>query len=68
MDEYAAETRPPVRLVGINGNAYSVLAACRKAAQKAGWDQDAIKAFFTEATSDDYNHLLATAMEYFDVS
>ena len=59
--------RPPVKLVGQDGNAFAVLGACRKAAKDAGWTDDRIEAFVTDATSGDYDHLLGSAMRHFDV-
>jgi hypothetical protein len=57
-----------VRLTGINGNAFSVLGACRRAAERARLPQEEIDAFYTEAKSDDYDHLIQTAMRWFDVT
>ena len=59
--------RPPVKLVGQDGNAFAVLGACRRAAKDAGWSDDRIETFVTDATAGDYDHLLGTAMKYFDV-
>ena len=59
--------RPPVKLVGQDGNAFAVLGACRKAAMDAGWSDARIEEFVTDATSGDYDHLLGTAMRHFDV-
>lgn len=56
-----------VRLVGEDGNAFSILGSCRRAMRRAGLDNDEIEAFSTEATSGDYDHLLQTCMAWFDV-
>ena len=61
-------TKPAVKLIGADGNAFAVIGACQKAASKAGWSQDQIKSVMDEMMAGDYNHLLATAMEHFDVS
>ena len=58
---------PKVKMVGEDGNAFAILARCRKAARKAGWSKEAVENFTTHATSGDYDHLLVTVMEYFDV-
>jgi hypothetical protein len=58
---------PRVKLIGRDGNAFAVLAACKKAATKAGWTSEQWTAFHTEATSRDYNHLLATVARNFDI-
>ena len=60
--------KPKVKLIGRNGNAFAILGNCQKALRKAGWDKEQVKAFMDEATSGDYNHLLATEMTYCDVS
>ncbi len=57
-----------VRLSGQDGNVFNVLGLCVDAARKAGLPQQEIDAFFTEATSGDYNKALATCQAWFDVS
>ena len=47
-----------VQLTGEDGNAFSIIAAVSRAATE----------FWDEATSGDYDHLLATAMRWVDVS
>ena len=61
------EERPILELVGQDGNAFNVLGLARRAARNAGWTKEKIDAFLNEAMSGDYNHLLATCMEHFDV-
>lgn len=56
-----------VKLVGEDGNAFAILGRAARAARKAGVPTEAIEAFRKDATSGDYDHLLATVMEYFDV-
>lgn len=60
-------TRPPVNLVGIDSNAFMILGACLKAAKKAGMTKEWQDTFMNEAKSGDYDHLLQTAIKYFDV-
>ena len=60
--------QPKVKLVGQDGNAFAIMGACRKAAQKAGWTPEQISAVMTEMRSGDYSHLLCVAMDNFDVS
>ena len=59
-------TNIKLSLVGEDGNAFSILGRARAALRRARrmdlWD-----AFHKEATSGDYNNLLATCMRYFDV-
>ena len=56
-----------VKLVGQNGNAFNILAICLQAMRRAGLLQEERDAFHKEATSGNYDHLLATCMEWFDV-
>ena len=56
-----------VELVGTDGNAFAVLGAVTKALRRAGVSVAERDAFFAEATSGDYDHLLATAMRWVDV-
>jgi hypothetical protein len=55
-----------VQLTGEDGNAFAVLGAVRKALVDAG-HQDEVEAFFAEATSGDYDHLLGTCMRWVTV-
>lgn len=57
-----------VELLGHDGNAFAIIGRCTKAMRRAGVDKATIDAFTKEAMSGDYDHLLATAMEWFDVS
>jgi len=64
----AQESKPILQLTGQDGNAFFILGKARQAARKAGWDQQQISKFMEDAMSGNYNHLLQTCMEYFDVS
>ena len=55
-----------VTLIGHDGNAFTVLGRCRKTARDAGLSEDEIANFTAEATAGDYDHLLQTAMRWFD--
>lgn len=57
-----------VKLVGRDGNAFAVLGECRRAARKAGISQEDTDMFVKKATSGNYDQLLATCLEYFEVS
>ncbi len=60
--------RPRVKLVGEDGNAFTILGLCRRAALHLGlWTQKEWEAFREEATAGDYAHLLATVMDHFEV-
>tara|TARA_R110002124_G_scaffold273436_1_gene442843 strand:- start:136 stop:336 length:201 start_codon:yes stop_codon:yes gene_type:complete len=55
-----------VELTGHDGNAFVVLGRCRQAAQQADLNDDQIAAFMAEAVEGDYDHLLRTAMLWFN--
>ncbi len=57
-----------VRLVGTDGNAFAVLGAVSRALRRAGVAKEERDAFFAEATSGDYDHLLATVRRWVEVS
>jgi hypothetical protein len=67
MTNIMCENRPRLELTGKDGNAFNILGLAKKAAEEAGWQRARIEVFIREATSKDYNHLLETCMEYFDV-
>ncbi len=52
-----------LELVGLNGNAFNLLAHFRQAARHQGWTVEAIQAVIDEATNADYEHLLATLLD-----
>lgn len=56
-----------VRLTGEDGNAFNILGICLRAMRRAGLNQAERDAFQAEATSGNYNHLLATCMKWFEV-
>lgn len=53
-------------LVGINGNAYSIMGYVRVAMYDAKMTKDDIDAYVKDATSSDYNHLVAVSCEMID--
>ena len=55
-----------LQLVGLDGNAYSVMGAFKRAARRQGWTDPEIKAVLDEAMSGDYDHLLATILKHTD--
>jgi len=56
-----------VNIIGQNGNAFCILGICKKAMERAKLPQTEIDAFMAEATSGNYDHLLATVMAWFNV-
>jgi len=55
------------RLVGEDGNAFSILGRFQKAARRAGWSKEETDAVIKEAMSGDYNHLLAFLCRHCDL-
>jgi hypothetical protein len=53
-----------VKLVGNDGNAFAILGRVIRAMRKADIGDAEIKAFQNEATSGDYDNLLATCMRW----
>ncbi len=60
--------KPKVSLSGQDGNAFSILDVCRKAARKAGWTAAVWEDVRDEMMGGDYDHLLQVAMKHFDVN
>ena len=58
--------RPVLVLIGHDGNAFNVLAKARRALLLAGRGDEWVT-FVAEATCGNYQHLLATVMEWFEV-
>jgi hypothetical protein len=56
--------KPPVLLYG--GDATAMLAACQRAARRAGWTEPQIESFTAATTAADYEHLLAVILRRFD--
>lgn len=56
-----------VKLVGKDGNAFYILGSCLRAMRQAGLSKEECDKFQTEATSGNYDHLLATCIEWFNV-
>lgn len=56
-----------VELIGHDGNAFTVIGRCCQAAREAGLSDSEIAAFTAAATAGDYDHLLQTAMQWFEI-
>ena len=59
--------KPFLRLVGQDGNAFSIMGHVKKAARKANWTDERIEAMLEEMRAGDYDALLRTVMKHFDV-
>lgn len=57
-----------VRLVGENGNAFSILARVGTALRKAGVSPEEVARYNDEAMSGDYDNLLAVTIAWVSVS
>jgi hypothetical protein len=55
-----------VQLSGEDGNAFAILGRTAAALRHAGVPHEQVDAFFAEATSGDYDHLLQTTMAWVD--
>jgi hypothetical protein len=51
-------------LVGLDGNAFSLMGAFQKQARREKWKESEINAVLDKCQSGDYNHLLVTLMEH----
>jgi len=57
-----------VKLVGEDGNAYSIMGRVSAALKEAGIGKEEIDQYYAESTSGDYDHLLRTATQWVSVS
>jgi len=62
------ETKPTVKLIGENGNAFSIIGKVKGALIKAGADNEYIHKYQMEAMSGNYDHLLCVTMDYVHVT
>ena len=60
--------KPKLKLIGMDGNAFGILGRAQVATVRAKWPDGKWDKVREEATSGDYNHLLRTIAEHFDVS
>ena len=60
-------SKPTVKLIGQDGNAFLILGKVKQALKSAGADKEYFDQYMSEATSGDYDHLLAVSMEYVNV-
>ena len=61
------KTKPKLKLIGEDGNAFSILGRARRALRRADYTEEQIEQYVQEAMSGDYNNLLITTSEWFDV-
>ena len=53
-----------LQLIGLDGNAFSLMGAFQNQARKEGWTSEEIKSVIDECHSGDYNHLLCVLMDH----
>jgi len=53
-------------LVGTNANAFAIMGKFSSEARKQGWTKEEVDLVLEEATSSDYDHLLATIILHCD--
>ena len=59
--------KPTVKLIGHDGNAFSIMGRVKQALKRAGADKEYIDEYLNKATAGDYDHLLVVSMGYVDV-
>ena len=64
MKNLVGNKQVKLTLVGLDGNAYSLMGAFSQAARQQGWTKEEIKVIIDECTSGNYDHLLVTLMEH----
>lgn len=57
-----------VPLVGQDGNAFAILGRVQRAMRARGVPEEEVAEYFAEASSGDYDHLLATTMRWVSTS
>ncbi len=67
IDVIGINKKVKLNLVGLDGNAFSLMGAFQKQAKREKWDQDEISYVIDKCTSGDYDNLLRTLMEYCDM-
>jgi hypothetical protein len=62
----AVEKKVNLELVGLDGNAFSLMGAFQRQARKEGWTKSEIDEVLKDAQSGDYDHLLCVLMDHCD--
>lgn len=55
---------PEVSILGVDGNAFSIISFVTRALMKAGNNNEVVEAYTHDAMADDYDHLLRVSMDY----
>jgi hypothetical protein len=59
--------KPRLKLVGTDGNAFSVMARAVKALRDSGYTPEQLKSFVADMKSGDYAHALSVVMKHCEV-
>ena len=62
----APVTKPTVKLVGEDGNAFAIMGRVRDKLKRAGADKEYLDQYVNDAMAGDYDQLLRVTMEYVD--
>jgi hypothetical protein len=63
-----AKKKVSLELVGLDGNAFSLMGAFSHQARMEGWTKEEINEVLEDARSSDYDHLLAVLSDHCDDS
>lgn len=55
-------------LVGVNGNAYSIMGYTMAAMRQEGFSKAEVSMMLDEAKSADYNHLISVCLDYIEAA
>lgn len=55
-------------LIGVDGNAFSLMGEFQHQAKKQGWTQEEVDQVLEEAKKGDYDHLILTLYDHIDYS
>ena len=62
--EQVINKKVQLKLVGLDGNAFSLMGVFSHQARREKWTKEEIDKVIEEATKGDYNHLIATLAEH----
>lgn len=65
-NETTPKKKVKMRLVGLDGNAFSLMGAWQKNARRQGWTREEITPVLEKCMSSDYDNLLYTLMEHIE--
>lgn len=60
--------KPKLKIIGADGNVFNILGLASRAGKRAGWSKEKLDGFLADCMSGDYNHVLATCAEHFEVT